>query len=391
MKTPSIPTVLMVRTIPLLLALILLGIGARAAHAYPQWQFVSGATRCNQCHYGPAGGGLITGYGRDAAGEELSTFEGSGEVLHGAVELPSWLSLGFDGRLAVLSHDDGSPEGARRAVFPMQADLHVRLALGAQFSAAATVGYRAQVRQGNDAQLGEDNFAPRARARLISREHYLMWRPQAKGPYVRVGRFHAPFGLRLAEHTAYVRRDLGFNLLHETYGASAGYVTDEWELHGTAFAPDFTEYMTRDRGAVVLYERRIGDVTALGFQGRLAMGQELRRYTGGAFWKRWAEGWKTLFQTEVNVTMNQAGGVSVPELTLFAGPTVFPFKGLWVMPFYELRQSDVNSAITATHAYGGQINWFPYPHVELVLLGRIQRPSGQKAAQTGFFFLHYYL
>ena len=38
-----------------------------------------------------------------------------------------------------------------------------------------------------------------------------MWRPAALGPYVRAGRFFAPFGLRLAEHYAYVRRDTGYN------------------------------------------------------------------------------------------------------------------------------------------------------------------------------------
>ena len=36
--------------------------------------------------------------------------------------------------------------------------------------------------------------------RFISREHYLMYRPEAMGIYARVGRFFAPFGLRLAEH-----------------------------------------------------------------------------------------------------------------------------------------------------------------------------------------------
>ena len=34
-------------------------VGGRA-FAYPQFQFSSGTTRCAQCHYSPAGGGLIT-------------------------------------------------------------------------------------------------------------------------------------------------------------------------------------------------------------------------------------------------------------------------------------------------------------------------------------------
>src|SRR5690349_11680835 len=55
-------------------ALFVLGEGS--ARAYPQWQLSSGAVRCNQCHYAPAGGGLINSYARDAVGDELSTFGG---------------------------------------------------------------------------------------------------------------------------------------------------------------------------------------------------------------------------------------------------------------------------------------------------------------------------
>ncbi len=67
-----------------------------------------------------------------------------------------------------------------------------------------------------DEPVGAGAAQPAGGSRFISREHYLMWRPAALGPYVRAGRFFAPFGLRLAEHYAYVRRDLGYNLLEES-------------------------------------------------------------------------------------------------------------------------------------------------------------------------------
>ena len=44
-------------------------LGERQAAAYPQWQLSTGTVRCNQCHYAPAGGGLLNNYGRDAVGE----------------------------------------------------------------------------------------------------------------------------------------------------------------------------------------------------------------------------------------------------------------------------------------------------------------------------------
>ena len=39
-------------------------IGEGTARAYPQWQLSTGAARCNQCHFAPAGGGLINSYGQ---------------------------------------------------------------------------------------------------------------------------------------------------------------------------------------------------------------------------------------------------------------------------------------------------------------------------------------
>lgn len=181
------------------------------AHAYPHFQLSSGSAQCSQCHVAPAGGGLLTEWGQAELGETLAG-GGDGRFLHGAISLPGWLQLGGDVRVAALANDTGSPEGAELAVFPMQLDLAMRVVSGA-WSASATVGARGRVRTAgsDDASLA---------SYFISREHYAMWRPEAQGPYARIGRFAAPYGLRLADHTAYVRRYLGFNLLEETYATA---------------------------------------------------------------------------------------------------------------------------------------------------------------------------
>ena len=50
-----------------------------------------------------------------------------------------------------------------------------------------------------------------------------MWRPSATGPYLRIGKFFAPFGLRFVEHIFFVQRyDLGFDIYNETYNLSGG-------------------------------------------------------------------------------------------------------------------------------------------------------------------------
>src|SRR5947208_16898317 len=92
-------------------------LGGRA-FAYPQFQFSSGTTRCSQCHYDPAGGGLITSWGRDESGDTIS-LGGNGSFAHGAWTPPSWLALGADVRLAGLYNNSGGPPGAELAAFPM--------------------------------------------------------------------------------------------------------------------------------------------------------------------------------------------------------------------------------------------------------------------------------
>ena len=47
------------------IVLVLTWVAAPNAHAYPHFQFSSDTDSCSTCHYAPAGGGLINGWGRD--------------------------------------------------------------------------------------------------------------------------------------------------------------------------------------------------------------------------------------------------------------------------------------------------------------------------------------
>jgi hypothetical protein len=375
------------------------------AIAYPQWQFSSGSTRCAQCHFNPAGGGLINNYGRDAVGEDLSSAEGSGAFLHGAVELPGWLALGGDFRGAFLSHDAGNAEGPRNVFFPMQADLMARARFQSAFSVTATVGYRGQAR-GDD--LGEvfDGARPAVASRFISREHYAMWRPKPLGLYARAGRFFAPFGLRLAEHTTYVRRDLGYNLQDETYNLSGGMVQEEWEAHVTAFLPDLTGVGSQERGLAAMGEYRFHQIAAAGVSVRgasemqslaLNSATDARRLTGGLFGKYYLAPAKTLIMAELDLTNVTTTSLTVGQsfssnrMTGYLGATLFPVRGWWASMYFEVSQTDIKVKGTATTAVNGQLNWFPYPHLEMIILGRVQAPHGTESAKSLLIQLHYFL
>ena len=368
---------------------------APEAEAYPQWQLSTGAVRCSQCHYAPAGGGLINSYGRDVIGEELSTFAGNGAFLHGAVTLPSWLAVGGDLRGALMTRDVQDPNGTSAAVFPMQGDLYGRAALPRGVSIVASIGLRGAVRN-PDLTVPADSFQPRSASRLISREHYVMFQPQALGPYVRAGRFYAPYGLRLAEHVTYIRRDLGFNQLQETYNLSGGFLRDRDELHVSAFLHDFIRHIgSEEKGLAAYYERRLlQDRVAAGVQTRLAFGPGVTRLALGALGKYAVDPIRTLFLAEVNLVQQFFDDDAVDarqQLVGAAGVAVLPVRGVMVTLLGERNQVDLAVRDSGWNAATALLNWFPYAHLELQVMGRLQFPGGGPTATTVLAQLHYFL
>jgi hypothetical protein len=375
-----------------LVASALLSLRAAPAAAFPQWQFSSGAARCNQCHFAPAGGGLLTGYGQDAAGEELATFGGNGAFLYGAPSLPTWIGMGGDFRGAFVAEGVQDPNGTKVAAFPMQAQLAARASL-ADFSAYGSVAYRGQIRS-NDSLVPQQNNQPITASWLISPEHYVMWRPSALGPYVRAGRFFAPFGLRFAEHVLYVRSDLGFDTMQESYNLSGGYVADDYEAHVTAFAPDFLRHMgSTESGVAATFERRIvNQAGAVAVQARYASSPGMSRTIVGAFGKYWIAPARTMVLFEADLAHRELdSGSGSDGFVGLGGVAVLPTKGLIVTLLGERSQTEISAGNTATNAAVVLLSWFPYAHAELQLLGQVQFPSGLPAAKTFLAQLHYFL
>jgi hypothetical protein len=382
------------RAVAFVLPLLTVAGAARSAHAYPQWQFSAGASRCDQCHFAPAGGGLVNGFGRDAAGEELATFGGDGALLHGVAKLPSWVALGGDLRGAVASQDVQDLNGTSTAVFPMQADAEARFVYGL-ISFYGVAGFRGQARSNEDI-VPLQNYQPITASRFVSREHYLMLRASALGGYLRAGRFFAPFGLRMAEHILYVRRDLGFGTMEESYNLSSGYVGEKWELHATAFAPDFLRHMgSREGGLAAYLERRFADTASAAVQARLALGPGMTRTIAGTVGKYWLEPLHTLFLAEANFVRRDIDTVSPSyQFVGVAGLSVLPpapLKGLMLTVLQEREQVDLAVRDSTYNATTGLLSWFPYAHIELQALGRVQLPTGGQTAKTFFVQLHYFL
>jgi hypothetical protein len=370
----------------------------RRAVAYPQFQLSSGTVRCSQCHYSPTGGTLITQWGRDESAETIS-MGGNGGFLHGAVSLPSWLALGADVRLAAIRNDVGGPEAPEVAAFPMQFDVYGRLAYDA-FSLNLTLGDRGVVRP-TDPSIG--GRLSDTTARVVSREHYLMWRPSASGAYVRLGRFDAPYGIHFAEHIYFVRRYTGFDLYEETYNVSGGYLGEDWEVHGTAFmhppaSPDLIAGVgPHENGGAAYGEKRFMDMAALALQARVGIASNESRYQAGGVGKLWIQPARLLLLGEADLIRLQVTKASAAEnqFVSYLGATYF-IRGFMAGLAYERFQEDLSVAGTGRNAYDVEVNFFPWAHFEFVLLGRYQKAGAgamgdSSAASLGMLQLHYYL
>jgi len=361
------------------------------ARAYPHYQLSSGTERCDLCHYAAAGGGLLNEWGQGESGDTIAR-GGDGRFLHGLVELPEWVQLGTELRLAGAVHDTGESAGTRGAVFPMQVDALVRVARGG-FSVVGSVGLRGSVRSADVREQGDLTEAGAGSA-LISREHYVQWERGIDPRYVRAGRFYAPFGLRLYDHTAYVRRYLGFNLLEETYGVSGGFVGDRWQLHASAFLSDRLRWAPRDYvGASLLVEHHRGSAV-VGASARLEIGDVDSRVIGGLFGKLWLAGPKLLWMIEIDggrQTFSEVDGGDRFLLAAYGGPVWVPVRGLYIGLAGEQYFEDVSVEETVRQAASVWVSLLPRAHFELMLSARRQLLGPSQRATTGLLQLHYYL
>jgi len=219
------------------------------ANAYP-WMIKHGYTACGTCHVDPAGGELLTAYGRVLSQEILSTRwkpEGTEETadparegrefyqpFFGAFRTPENLALGGSVRIANLYRDQ---EGKKLRVFPMQIDLagdykfFNRLHVGGTLGAAKVPVGSPNARASQITTNQGDGY------NLISRTHYLRYDFGDGAHSVSVGRLNLPFGVRMSEHVMWVREQTATDReSDQQHGAALHMNFEKWrfELMGIA-------------------------------------------------------------------------------------------------------------------------------------------------------------
>lgn len=371
------------RVAALVVGLVLAAL-AGEARAYPQFMLSNGEDRCSVCHLAWAGGGLISDYGRDEANATISR-GGDGGFLHGLVDPPAWLALGGDFRFALGRREVAG--AADTLAFPMQMDVYTRVTVG-KVTASITAGLRG-------ARGIPDEQGPELYERVVSREHYLEYAGEQYA--ARVGRFFPNYGLRLADHTAYVRRFMGFYLLEEPLAAEVTRDFDRGSLHVTAFVPQLETIWAagqQEFGGAARYEHRF-DATVAGVQGRVSLASEEARYTAGATVMHWMASAKLLWLAELNV-QQQVFGRGLPGRTQvagYAGVARWLTTGVLLGGGAHLWDPDLALARDSREAVELTLQYFPRAHFELsaLLRGSLQGLDPDEPGVLGLLQLHYYL
>jgi hypothetical protein len=197
-----------------------------------------------------------------ADGEGGGPSDSSG-FLWGAIEPPDWLLLGGAFRLASTLKD------GEYDVFPMQADLFGQVQFGA-FRAEGSIGV-SRVEVGSPHARAAQITANQGKEfNLISRTHWLALDLAGAKYTLRAGRMNLPFGVRIPEHTMWVREATQTDReSDQQHGVAIAYNGD-WlraEIMGIAGNYQLNPDAYRERGASGYAEALLTDEFALGLSG----------------------------------------------------------------------------------------------------------------------------
>lgn len=355
------------------------------SHAYVE-NVTHGYPSCIACHASPAGGNLLTDYGRSLSKELMSTWggwEGSEQPLFGAFKAPKkHLRLGGDFRTMQTYVDNDFTDSG--SLFIMQNNIELGLQLE-KFTLVTSLGFRG----------GPEGFT--GRGDFISERHYLLWETSPTSR-IRAGKFRQIFGISDPNHTRLVKQRLGFGVFTETYNLEFTKFYEKMEVSVNASLGRIDEPRdTRsidEKNVTLSFSHYLKGKSRVGGTVLLGDSDQRRRWIFGAFGViPITEKLLTLFELDFQTASPAANpGEST---TTFVGQTRLAyklFKGVLPYAVFEfLSEEQASSDRSTLHRPGLGIQWLPFPHVEIHIEYQRQLVAGSPTADTHFGWLQLHL
>ncbi|MBC7659335.1 MAG: hypothetical protein H7249_06475 [Chitinophagaceae bacterium] len=342
-------------------------IASKPASAFPE-MVRKGYPNCVTCHVSPAGGGVLTDYGREISKDVLATWSAEKEngVAEGLVTLPEVLKLGGDIRR--LQTYSNTPSYKAGRWFLMQANVEA-----AVVTEKITVDASADYDIGNPDNKSDDKWT--------SRRHFISGQISDEAS-VRVGRFQKNYGLGVADHTVQIRRGIGWDEGTETYNAEFNYIAETFSVAATYVdgrPDDKTE--NSEKGVALAGTYFVDPSYKMGlsfFRGKSTSDHTEKTVFG----PNWALGWKKLaywlgefdiLKLKPETSVGTTGFVSFNKV----GYEIF--RGADIYLVHETKKADNSSKYLDFIGYGPGFQWSPRPH--FIFTGQWQkqlRPSDNK-------------
>jgi len=344
-----------------------------------------GYVNCTACHLSPSGSGALTLYGRELSKELVATWAKDGEqnFAYGFVTPPEAVLLSGYLRGLQLHRDSATSRNGYPIL--MQADLEA--AYNAEkWAVAITAGRQEVGRQ------------PKAEGRIMSRRHYALYRVSDEHA-LRVGKFQKFFGLNDPNHNLYVRRRLGFQQDTETYNFEYSWLGYKFSTYATYIAGSLSDSKSsaKEDGASFSTSYFLGDKHKLGasyfFGDENTTRNDTNRHVFGPwFIIAWTDHLFSLSELDLQSKRNRRTGVKTSGYVTSNRLSYELFKGVLPFMLFEEEHLDRDQALTKLRTYGGGLQFFPRPHLEISAAWQKERLfSAPDYSDLAWLMMNFYL
>ncbi len=306
---------------------------------------------CRACHVNPTGGGMRNQHGRSFSIEKLP-WTGLNEEAKKAVEALEvfpYISFGTDLRYAYLQAERESNSPFKDTFFTMQSDIYLAFTPTKHL----TVYYQDGLQQ--------------------NREVFGLIHSLSYNGHFKFGKFLPPYGLKIAEHTSFIREKLGFG---NTFGKASesglelGFGEEVWFgnaaiFNGSGAAPDENhEKGISATGGIKTPRFWLAGSYYRNQTGKDAANKVTRQYFG-VYTAIYFQGVSFLGEWDhisvENTALKTDGQVAYAELNTLLKP------GVVAKVTYDYYDPDDNNAGDRLQRITAGVDLYPYPFVEVLI------------------------
>lgn len=320
-------------------------------HAEPSYGLA-----CGDCHINPTGGGMRNQHGREVMLDLLPMVKEDHAEFEEMIHWGKNVAIGGDFRFMYLHSQKESTASVKNAFFPMQTDLYIAVSPTDHLTL----------------YLQDGRGGPR--------EYFGLFQKLPYNAYFKFGRFIPPYGLKLDDHTSFIREKLQLGALDQDAGVEAGFVKGYFFGHAAA--------INGNPGSETDDNDKKGFSGTAGFRSpHLTMGgsyyvnhglDDERTYAGGYamahVWRfSWLGEWDMVRVADLNLGTRMTGFVIYQELDFS------PADGVVLKAKYDRYDPDRTEPDDELQRVTAGADFYPYPYTEVSAQYRrnLERPALQ--------------